>query len=167
MSLESTSWFSDKTGFTRETVKKRLQNAGLVATDGPKESKMYETKEALPVIYGATEGGEQGELMRARTANLEADTRLKELKEAQLRNELAPLELLQWALSNLGSQISAILETIPAKLKRQLPSLTYTDLELIRKEIIKTQNAAARVQLDLPADARESEPDFEPGTANP
>lgn len=106
-------------------------------------------------------------LDQERAKNLAADTILKQLKEAQLRNESAPLELLQWALSNLGSQISAILETIPAKLKRQVPSLTYTDLELIRKEIIKTQNAAARVQIELPADAREPEPDCGPGTTNP
>jgi phage terminase Nu1 subunit (DNA packaging protein) len=60
------------------------------------------------------------------------------------------VETLTWALSDLGSQISAILETIPAKLKRSVPTLTYTDLEIVRKEIIKTQNAAARVQLSLP-----------------
>lgn len=166
MTLESTSWFSEKTGFTRETVAKRLRNANLEALPGPKKSLLYESKEAFPILYGAAEGGEQGELMRARTQNLEADTRLKELREAQLRNELAPVETLTWALSNLGSQISAILETIPAKLKRQVPTLTATDLDLIRKEIIKTQNAAARVQLELPDESGEPEPGRDSGATD-
>lgn len=149
MSLESTSWFSEKTGFTRETVAKRLRNAALVATPGQKMATMYETKDAFPVLYGQAEGGEQGELMKARTENLEADTALKRLKEQQLLGESAPIVALEWALSSACSQIAAVLETIPAKLKRRLPQLTTADLDIIRKEIAKARNSAAAVHLDL------------------
>lgn len=167
MSLESIHWYAEKTRKARETIVKRLKASGIPMTPGPKQATLYETSEALPVIYGAAEGGEQGELMRARTLNLEADTRLKELKEAQLRNELAPVETLTWALSNLGSQISAILETILAKLKRQVPILTATDLDLIRKEITKAQNAAAHVRLELPDASGEPESSDRTGIADP
>ena len=149
MTLESTSWFSEKTGFTRETVAKRLKNAGLAATPGPKKSILYESKEAFPILYGQAEGGEQGELMKARTENLEADTALKRLKEQQLLGELAPINVLEWALASVCNQIGATLETLPAKLKRRLPQLNAADLEIIRKEIAKARNAAAAIRLDL------------------
>lgn len=149
MSLESTSWFSEKTGFTRETVAKRLKNAGIVGQPGPKASLLYESKEAFPILYGQAEGGEQGELMKARTENLEADTALKRLKEQQLLGELAPISVLEWTLSSVCNQIGAVLETLPAKLKRRLPQLNAADLEIIRKEVAKTRNAAAAVRLDL------------------
>jgi phage terminase Nu1 subunit (DNA packaging protein) len=149
MSLESTSWFSEKTGFTRETVAKRLRNAGILGAPGERASTLYETKDALPVLYGQAEGGEQGDLMKARTENLEADTALKRLKEQQLLGELAPIDVLEWALSSVCAQISATLETLPAKLKRRLPQLNAADLEIIRKEIAKTRNAAAAARIDF------------------
>jgi phage terminase Nu1 subunit (DNA packaging protein) len=167
MSLESIHWYAEKTRKARETIVKRLKASGITMTPGPKQATLYETSEALPVIYEAAEGGEQGELMRARTQNLEADTRLKGLREAQLRNELAPIDALTWALSATCSQIAAILETIPAKLKRALPNLTATDLNIIRKEIAKAQNAAAAARLDLPAATGEPESSDCEGDTNP
>lgn len=149
MSLESTSWFSDKTGFTRETVAKRLRNAGMTGSPGPKASTLYESKDAFPILYGAADGGEQGELMKARTENLEADTALKRLKEQQLLGELAPINVLEWALTSVCAQIGAALETLPAKLKRRLPQLDAADLEIVRKEIAKARNSAAAIRLDL------------------
>lgn len=86
---------------------------------------------------------------RERALNLRADTRLKELKEQQLRNELAPIELLSSALATLASQVSAILETIPGKLKRSLPQLTATDLDIAKREIVKCLNACADIALDI------------------
>lgn len=89
------------------------------------------------------------DLDRERALNLQADTALKRLKEQQLLGELAPIDALEWALSSVCAQISATLETLPAKLKRRLPQLNTADLEIIRKEIAKTRNAAAAARIDF------------------
>lgn len=149
MSLQSVHWFSEHTGKARETIVKHLKASGIPMTPGPKMATLYETKDAFPVLYGQAEGGEQGELMKARTENLEADTALKRLKEQQVLGELAPINVLEWALSSICAQIGATLETLPAKLKRRLPQLNAADLDIIRKEIAKARNAAADVRLDL------------------
>jgi len=79
----------------------------------------------------------------ARRKNLDADTRLKELKEQQIRRETAPISVIESALGHVGARIAAILESIPAKVKRRLPKLTASEVEVIKREIIKAQNAAA------------------------
>jgi phage terminase Nu1 subunit (DNA packaging protein) len=156
MSLESLHWYAEKTGKARETIVKYFNKAGLAATDGPKQAKLYETATAFPIIYSSGKSiVDQNELDRARTENLEADTALKRIKEQQLLGELAPINVLEWALASVCAQIGAILETLPAKLKRRLPQLNAADLEIIRKEIAKTRNVAAAVRLDL-ADPDES-----------
>lgn len=149
MSLESLHWYAEKTGKARETIGKYLREAGVEMTPGPKQATLYETRDAFPVIYSSGKASNQNDLDRARTDNLEADTALKRLKEQQLLGELAPITVLEWALSSLSAQIGAILETLPAKLKRRLPQLTASDLEILRKEIVKARNAAADVRLDL------------------
>jgi hypothetical protein len=150
MSLESLHWFSEKTGKARETIVKYLNKKGIVAVNGPQQAKLYETIDVFPIIYSSGKSGsDQNELERARTENLDADTRLKAIKEQELLGQLAPISALEWALSSICSQIGATLETLPAKLKRRLPQLNAADLEIIRKEIAKTRNAAAAVRLDL------------------
>lgn len=95
------------------------------------------------------------DLDRERALNLQADTALKRIKEQQLLGELAPINVLEWALSSACAQIGATLETLPAKLKRRLPQLNAADLEIIRKEIAKARNTAAAIRLDL-GDSNES-----------
>ncbi|MBB1074480.1 terminase small subunit [Rhodoferax sp. 4810] len=149
MSLESISWYSDKTGMTRVTVKKRLETSGIASTHGAKSAILYDTKDALPALYGRESLSNQGDLMSARAENLRADTRIKELKEQQLRRELAPIVVLEYALSSLCAQVSAILDSIAPKLKRRLPQLTAADIDIIRSEIAKARNAAATIELEF------------------
>lgn len=85
----------------------------------------------------------------ARMLNLEADTRLKEIKRKQLEKELAPINLLEWTIGNAASQIAAILETIPGKLKRRAPRLSANELDIIKREIVKAQNIASKITVDL------------------
>lgn len=134
---------------TRATVKKRLDASNIPVTQGFKAALLYETKDALPVLYGQESVSGQGELMQARAENLRADTRLKELKEAQLRRESAPIVILEYTLSSLGAQIAAILDSIAPKLKRRLPQLTSADIDIIRGEIAKARNAAANLTIDF------------------
>ena len=78
MSYESISRLSQLTGMTRETVAKRLVN--LTPTiDG--KAKKYDSREALPLLYGAGAKGEfdlQAERARLahHQANLECLTRI-------------------------------------------------------------------------------------------
>ncbi len=73
----------------------------------------------------------------------------QEIKNAQLREELAPVALIEWVLGKVGGQISAILDALPSQLKKRNAKLTATNIETIRREIVKTQNIAARVTVDL------------------
>lgn len=96
------------------------------------------------------------DLVRARTENLEANTALLRLKEAQLLGELAPINVLEWCLSNVCAQISAHLATLPGKLKRKNPNLTAADIHIIRKEIAKVCEIASRAKIELDAPEPES-----------
>ena len=78
-----------------------------------------------------------------------AQAEWQELKNAQLREELAPVDFITWVISKAGSQISAILESIPMNLKKRNPRLTASNIEFITREIVKTQNIAAHMKLDL------------------
>lgn len=71
------------------------------------------------------------------------------LRNAQLRNELAPIDILQWTINKVGGQISSILSAVPLKIKRRIPSLTTSDVEMIKREIVKAQNAASKITIDL------------------
>ena|SRR5690625_2433090 len=70
------------------------------------------------------------------------------LKNAQTRRELAPVDMLSWALGSLSSQVSAVLEPLPGKIRRRVARLTGTDIDLIRAEVAKAMNACAEIELD-------------------
>jgi phage terminase Nu1 subunit (DNA packaging protein) len=96
-------------------------------------------------VEGPTQAQMDQELMLLRR---EQRTKL-ELENAQTRHETAPIALLDRVLSDVGGQIAAIFESIPAKLKRVAPKLTATDLELVTRELVKAQNAAASAKAKL------------------
>lgn len=78
------------------------------------------------------------------------------LKNAQMRRELAPIEMVTWAIAQIGSEISAALETIPGKVKRAVPKLTSSEVQMVKREIVKAQNVAAE-ETRLDWDAFESD----------
>jgi len=86
---------------------------------------------------------------RERALNLRADTRLKRLKENQLQKELAPVDLLQWVLHKTCAQISATLGRIPQRVKKRVPRLSKTEMEIIKREVAKCQKAADGARLDI------------------
>lgn len=73
----------------------------------------------------------------------------QEIKNAQLRNELAPVAVIEWVVGKAGAQIGAVLDALPLQLKKRNPRLTATDIETIRREIVKAQNAASQITVDL------------------
>lgn len=78
---------------------------------------------------------------RARLAKEQADE--KEVKNALLRGETVRSEDVSAAMSKVSSAIVQILESIPIRLKRANPTLTQSDLDIVRAEIVKARNAAA------------------------
>jgi phage terminase Nu1 subunit (DNA packaging protein) len=110
---------------------------------------------------------------RARLAKEQADERA--MKNAVLRNEYAPYELLTLAAANAGSQIAQILDALPGVLKRRCPHLQPHDLELIQAEVVKARNAAAGISIklddyesdDATASGVDARPDDARGAATP
>lgn len=86
---------------------------------------------------------------RERTLLTRVQREGQELKNAQLRRELAPISLIEWTLSKVGNQIGAVLDSIPLKVKKVVPRLTAVEVEHIKREVVKAQNAAARIAVDL------------------
>jgi len=70
------------------------------------------------------------------------------LKNAAMRRELAPVQMLTWAISNAGSQIGAVLGTLKGKIKRAHPELSTEALHEIEQVAVETQNIATDIKLD-------------------
>lgn len=85
------------------------------------------------------------QLEKARLTRAQADR--VELRNDELRGELARIDVLKFALGQIGSQVAAQLDTLPAKLKRAVPKLTSTEIQLIKKVITKCQNTAAKARV--------------------
>lgn len=97
-----------------------------------------------------------------------ADLRLTEAKAEgqELRNKVAqrlqaPVEMVTWALAQLGAQISAALDPLPSKIKHRVPQLTTAEVHLIKEEVAKCKNTAAEARIDW--DEYDPEADREPG----
>jgi phage terminase Nu1 subunit (DNA packaging protein) len=70
------------------------------------------------------------------------------LKNAAMRRELAPVQMITWAISNAGSQIGAVLGTLKGKIKRAHPELSTEALHEIEQVAVETQNIATEIRLD-------------------
>ncbi len=86
-------------------------------------------------------------LTKARTELAAQQADGHKMKNAVSRRELAPVELLTFALADMASQAISILDSLPLRLKKKCPKLTARDIEFLRKEIIKTQNIIADTKL--------------------
>lgn len=73
----------------------------------------------------------------------------QELKNAQLRKELAPITMLTAALAKQAAKISAIFHGLPGQMKRKLPQLTATDLDVVDRVVVKCMNTVANLPVVL------------------
>jgi len=71
------------------------------------------------------------------------------IKNALLRKEVAPINVLETALGQVCAQIAATLESIPVNVKRRNSRLESNDINIIKEEIVKCQNLAAGVSIDM------------------
>jgi phage terminase Nu1 subunit (DNA packaging protein) len=86
---------------------------------------------------------------QAKIALMQAQAEGQELKNAQLREELAPVDLIAWVVEQAGAGIARHLDEIPAAVKKRVPKLTAADLAIIQREIGKAQKAAMQMTVDL------------------
>ncbi len=73
----------------------------------------------------------------------------QELKNAQIRAELAPVKLIEWVIDQAGKGIARHLAGIPAAVKRSCSKLRPSDMKILQAEIVKAQRAAADMSVDL------------------
>lgn len=94
----------------------------------------------------ASEGGLVLADERARLAAAQADK--LELELGVTRGELAPVSTIEQVLVRAAMKVAAVLDAIPATLKRRIEGLTDEDVDLVRLEIAKARNAVADLSLE-------------------
>ena len=134
MSYFSISKFAEMTGMARETVAKRLSDLEPRAEGN---SKRYESKDALPLLYQVEGGGDKATILmseRGRLAKAQADK--TELEVAQLRGELIPREIVVATWQAFSANARAKLLSLPTKAAHA--AITATELHEI-EEVLKKQ----------------------------
>jgi phage terminase Nu1 subunit (DNA packaging protein) len=84
---------------------------------------------------------------RARLERLKGDW--QEMVNAQKRRELVPTALLERILATVGRRVAAILEGMPARLRREVKGLDQEVLRLVEKELLLARNEAGTLELSL------------------
>src|SRR5213080_3841216 len=100
--LKSVNQLAELTGRDRRTIKKRLLNLPFV--DGEKGSHLYESTEALPLIYRVDN------LESARAKQALSTASLNAVKEEELRKEHVPLQLVLDEMDALFEPMGEILK---------------------------------------------------------
>jgi phage terminase Nu1 subunit (DNA packaging protein) len=71
---------------------------------------------------------------------------LRRLEAEEREGNLMPVDTLRDVMASVATQIGAIMDAIPVRLKREAPHLTATDIEIVKREIAAAMNAASRVR---------------------
>lgn len=69
----------------------------------------------------------------------------QDLQNEKLKGNLFPLIAGEYLFSRIASEIAAVLDSLPAKIKRVAPKMTATQVDEVKKEIAKATNACANV----------------------
>jgi len=102
--LKSINQLAELTGRDRRTIKKQLEDLHFV--DGEKGAHLYESTEALPLIYRV----DNLEAARAKQALSQAS--LNAIREENLRKERVPLQLVLDEMDSLFQAMGAILKNV-------------------------------------------------------
>lgn len=76
----------------------------------------------------------------------------QQLKNAELREQLIPVDVLQWTLNRVGASIAQHLAKIPAALRKKCPKLNAASHKIIKHEIEKCQQIAVQAGVNLDFD---------------
>lgn len=100
--LLSVNQLSELTGIERHIVAKQLRD--LHFKDGERGAHLYQSQEALPILYG----GNNLDAARAKQALSQA--RLNAVREEELRKQRIPLEIIRDGLDEVFQSIAATLK---------------------------------------------------------
>ncbi len=82
---------------------------------------------------------------QARLTKEKADA--QELKNRIERKEVAPVSLMTTSIAKVSASAVAILASLKLSIKRKLPHLKNTELDIIEKEIARARNSIADMEL--------------------
>ncbi len=99
--------------------------------------------------------GDDESFARARARREMAAAAREELKLAKELGELAPVAVMQAALTRVAARLAAILDAVPVQVARAAPHLTRADLDVIEQQLAAARNAAADIEVDLREVARQ------------
>jgi phage terminase Nu1 subunit (DNA packaging protein) len=85
----------------------------------------------------------QDDLMTERARLAAEQANRAAMENAVRRRELAPVSLLQTYSEQVGSVVRQGLEALPAQLKRRIPHLRSSEINIIRQEVARTSDAIA------------------------
>lgn len=164
MSLESISWYSEKTGFTRETCGKRLAN--IQHQEGPKAAKLYDTKEALPALYEVPHGGQQADLSRERALLAKSQRTKLDMEIEVLRGRLLPADKVELAWAALAANYRARMQSLKYKCAILVVGLIkVVEIERVIGELVdealnelSSGNLAERITADITSAAEGDAP---------
>jgi phage terminase Nu1 subunit (DNA packaging protein) len=97
--------------------------------------------------------GRSLELSEERAGLAREQKLLARIKKQRELGEWAPIENITLALSRVTAQMASIFDSIPIQLKRQFPSLTADQLNVIREELAKARNMLVSVGTEAVTDA--------------
>lgn len=149
------SQLAELTGFARETVAKRLTDAGIEPLpDSPRNAKLFDSTLALPALYNSRHSG-QAELMqeRARVARATAESkeRLNLLERRELLTGEEARTMVLGILSRLRDFLNSLPELIANRLELDGFILTTEQFNGIQSAIDAARNAVADELLEFAA----------------
>ena len=139
--------FATLVGVTRSAVVAAVSEGILTPGQSYREWLLAYCKRLREMAAGRYSAGEL-DLTEERARLARAQSERIEMENAVKRGELAPIDTLRDAMIPAMTQISALMDAIPVKLKREAPHLTATDLEIVKREIASAMNLAAQVRYE-------------------
>ena len=147
--IASINQLSDMTGKSYRTIKKHLAESGLDPMKVDDRSINFESKDALPILYGIAHNADKLNLEQER-AKLAQEQHRKLTRENDVEEKkVAPVSLLTDVLEKSASKIIPILESLPLEMKRMNPKLTGQDIHLVKKSIAVCRNAIADMEIEV------------------
>lgn len=133
---------AEETGFDRDTVAKRLRNAGLNPNGKRGGHGVYRLRDALPALYVNNEDGEIDPMKLEpfqRKAHYQAAREAQKL--ATERRELIPRAEVEEEQARVAKIVVQALETLPDILER--------DCGMTREQLVKVETAIDRAREEM------------------
>lgn len=153
------SQFGALVGITQPAVSDLLSR-GVISEGGSGGTWLLEYCEHLRTIAAGRAAAGDIDLATERALLARAQRIRIERENAVRAGELAPAYLIEEVLAKAGAKVASIFDGIPGQVKRRVPVLPASALDIIGTEIAKARNIAAAVSLaDLDIDGLDADDD--------